>query len=422
MIVQIEKVTRVRAHFNAPPSKSLTHRAFITASLGVGDSVIRRPLQAADTAITRDSLTRWGVPIEETKDGVLIKGCAGVLRCGGNSRIDVRDSGTSMRFLTSLALLCKTTVILEGSPRMHERPIGPLVQALNILGAHITYQGKEGYPPLRISGSFRGGEVVVSGRESSQFISSLLLASPYAEEDVTITCPEIPVSRSYIDSTLSVMDRFGASFEHREYTWYRVKAGMPYRGTDFTVEGDWSSSAYFLAIPAVCGGTVSVHGLDPDSTQGDRLFLDSLVAMGCSVRWENGSVSVSKESALTGIHIDMSSAPDIVPILCVVAACANTPSILTGVRHLRLKESDRIRAISDMLRVCGAGVETEDDSITIIPAPLHGGVIDPRNDHRIVMSAAILGLGTGGITVLHAECVNKSFPAFWSMLQEAGLG
>jgi 3-phosphoshikimate 1-carboxyvinyltransferase len=421
MIVHIEKHEGVHTVFQAPPSKSMTHRAFILGSLAMGNSLIRQPLHSEDTTVTRRILMDWGVHFADTMEGMEIRGTTGVFHCSPESRIDVQDSGTSMRFCTSLALLCHAPVIMDGSPRMQERPIGPLVDALNALGGEISYLGRKGYPPLHIAGMLRGGEAEISGKESSQYISSLLLTAPYSAEDVTIRCKNMPVSRSYIDITLSIMEQFGAVCEREDYLFYYIRAGVPYQGRTYTIEGDFSSGAYFMAIPAICGGSVLVKGLDSSSTQGDRIFLDILSSMGCTVRWKKEGVEVSREGTLQGVQVNMSSAPDSVQTVCVVAAVAQSPTTISGVAHLRLKESDRLKAIVKVLRLFGAGAKVTDDSITIFPAPLHGCVVDPGNDHRTAMSAAILGLGVGGVTILQAECVNKSFPEFWSQLQKAGL-
>jgi 3-phosphoshikimate 1-carboxyvinyltransferase len=421
MRVRIPKQDAVHATFQAPPSKSGTHRAFITASLAKGNSFIQRPLYSNDTEVTRRTLAAWGVSISDTPDGVSVRGSEGILHCTPDQRMDMQDSGTTMRFCVSLALLCHNPVILDGSTRMRERPVGPLVRALNTLGARIVSLEREGYPPLRIEGVLKGGEVVISGKESSQYISSLLLAAPYATDDVTLRCEEIPVSRSYIDITLSIMQHFGVVCERDGYLSYHVPSGSPYRGSNYVVEGDFSSAAYFMAIAAVCGGSVLVKGLDPSSTQGDRIFTDLLASMGCRVQWKMEGVEISRHDDLNGITVDLSSAPDIVQTVSMVAARASSPTTITGVAHLRLKESDRLRATAEILRKFGAEVRVTDDTITILPAVLHGGVVDPGNDHRTAMSAAILGLGIGGVTILQAECVNKSFPEFWSQLREAGL-
>jgi 5-enolpyruvylshikimate-3-phosphate synthase len=228
--IRIPKREAVHATFYAPPSKSGTHRAFIAGALAQGSSFIQCPLQSEDTDVTRSTLERWGIPFVPAEDGVTIEGCRGTFRCAPGSRFDMKDSGTSMRFFTSLALLCSTPVILDGSDRMRQRPIGPLVRALNAIGGKILFLGREGYPPLRITGELKGGKVVVTGKESSQYISSLLLAAPYAAEDISIRCEEVPVSRSYIDITLAIMEHFGAVVQREGYLSYQVQAATPYRG------------------------------------------------------------------------------------------------------------------------------------------------------------------------------------------------
>ncbi len=421
MIVRISRKRDVHARFRAPPSKSATHRAYIVAALARGTSSVQGPLQSDDTEVTRKILSEWGTVFTDRDDGVRIEGSGGVFHCPPGQKLDMRDSGTSMRFCSSLGLLCHTPVILDGSPRMRERPIGALVRALNTLGGRIRFLDREGYPPLCIEGNLQGGEVIMSGEESSQYISSILLAAPCAEEDITVRCEKIPVSRSYIDITLSIMRHFGARWEREGYLTYHVRSGDLYQGSHYEVEGDFSSAAYFLAIPAICGGSVLVGGLDPSSTQGDRIVLDILEAMGCGVRWTSEGVEVSREGNLEGVQVDLSSAPDLVQTLCMVAACARSPTTITGVGHLRLKESDRLEAIGKILRDFGAGVRIDNETITVMPARLHGGVVDPGGDHRTAMSAAILGLGIGDVMILQAECVRKSFPEFWDRLREAGL-
>ncbi|MGB8891745.1 MAG: 3-phosphoshikimate 1-carboxyvinyltransferase, partial [Methanoregula sp.] len=189
-----------------------------------------------------------------------------------------------------------------------------------------------------------------------------------------------------------------------------------YTGCTYVIEGDYSSASYFFALAAICGGKVTVNDLTPDSVQGDRLLLGALTKMGCHVTWSHTSVTVENEGILSGITIDMSSSPDTVQTLCMVAAVAKTPTVITGIGHLKYKESDRLAVTAERLRQLGAFAETDGNRIIIRPAPLHGGTIDPANDHRTAMSFAILGLGIGGVSITGAECVNKSFPAFWTML------
>jgi 3-phosphoshikimate 1-carboxyvinyltransferase len=272
-----------------------------------------------------------------------------------------------------------------------------------------------------VAGRLRGGDVVVDGSLSSQFISALLMAAPCGEGDLALTIRPPPVSRSYLDITAGVMASFGAAPEREGYTRFRVKAGDGYRGRTYRIEGDFSSASYFLGMGAVCGGRVRVENLDPSSPQGDRRFPDILEEMGCRVRWRGGGTLLESDGSLSGIDVDMSGSPDTVQTLCAVAAFARGPTRIRGIGHLRLKESDRIDATAKALRSLGGDMRVEGDAVTVHPGPLHGGLVDPAGDHRTAMAFAVVGLGTGGVTIRDAECVSKSYPKFWDPLREAGL-
>jgi 3-phosphoshikimate 1-carboxyvinyltransferase len=416
MIVTPLLTGRVDRAFTAPPSKSYTHRALIAGALGSGTTKIFNPLFAEDTRLTVNALRTLGVSISITPNEIIITGSGGRFSNPKETRLDLDNSGTSLRLLTSLALLCRHPVILTGSQRMQERPIAPLANALLALGGSVTFLKNEGYPPLKVGGRLQGGGVTVDGTISSQFISSILLVAPCAEREVDLTIPGSLSSRSYLDITLDVMQTFGAQVIRDGYTRFTVSNRASYSGTNFSVEGDYSSASYFFAIAAICGGRVTVKNLRADSVQGDRRFPDALRAMGCTVTYEKERVTVERTGDLHGITIDMSTSPDTVQTLCMVAAMATTPTIITGIHHLKFKESDRITGTAERLRSLGGDVGVEEDRITIRPTLLHGAIIDPDNDHRTAMSFAVLGLGIGGITITHAECVNKSFPGFWEML------
>jgi 3-phosphoshikimate 1-carboxyvinyltransferase len=416
MIVTPEKIAGIDHTFTAPPSKSYTHRALIAGALAEGKTTIFRPLEAEDTRLTTGALRSLGVIIEDQPGRILVTGCNGSLPNRRPTTLDLDNSGTSLRLLTTLALLCQYPVTLTGSARMQERPIGPLASALPLLGGTVEFLKKDGYPPLRVSGNLLGGPVVIDGSMSSQFISSILMAAPYAQHPVNVVIPAPPASASYLDITLSVMEAFGAKVERTGYERFVVSTADRYKGRRYTVEGDYSSASYFFALAAICGGKVTVNNLAPASVQGDRRFLDALQAMGCTVRYGTKSVTVEMCGELHGITFDMSTSPDTVQTLCMVAAGASTPTTITGISHLKFKESDRINGTADRLRALGGDVTVGDDWITIRPALLHGGTIDPANDHRTAMSFAVLGYGIGGVTIQDAECVNKSFPQFWDQL------
>jgi 3-phosphoshikimate 1-carboxyvinyltransferase len=416
MIVTPSRVENVNLEMTAPPSKSYTHRALIAAALAEGKTTIFRPLEAEDTKLTAGALRSLGVVMEEQPKRIIVTGCKGTLPNRRPTTLNLDNSGTSLRLLTTLALLCQYPVTLTGSTRMQERPIGPLAGALTALGGSVEFLQKEGYPPLRVSGKLLGGPVVIDGSMSSQFISSILMAAPYAQKEVEVIIPAPPASASYLDITLSVMESFGAKVERTGYERFKVSNADHYKAQRYTVEGDYSSASYFFALAAICGGKVTVKNLSPDSVQGDRRFLDALQAMGCTVTYGTKSVTVENSGELRGITFDMTTSPDTVQTLCMVAAAASTPTTLTGIGHLKFKESDRISSTAERLRLLGGDVQVSDDRITIRPAPLHGGSIDPANDHRTAMSFAILGCSIGGVTIQNAECVNKSFPGFWEQL------
>jgi 3-phosphoshikimate 1-carboxyvinyltransferase len=416
MIITPPRTGSVDLAVTAPPSKSYTHRALIAGALASGTTILLQPLFAEDTRLTLNALRMLGVSITVNPDEMIIEGCNGRFPTEKTTVLDLDNSGTSLRLITSLALLCRHPLILTGSQRMQERPIGPLAQALLHLGGTVEFLRNEGYPPLKVSGHLQGGSVVADGTISSQFISSLLLAAPYAETALEVVIPSPPASQSYLDITLDVMQVFGAKVTRDGYARFCVSNLVKYVGRTYAIEGDYSSSSYFFAIAAICGGRVTVKNLLPDSVQGDRRFLDALRLMGCTVTYSGNSVTVERRGDLRGIAFDMSSSPDTVQTLCMVAAVAKTPTTIIGISHLKFKESDRISSTSGLLKSLGGNVEADGDRITICPSPLHGGMIDPDNDHRTAMSFAVLGMGIGGITITDAECVSKSFPGFWDIL------
>ena len=421
MIVIPQRVQSVDLKMTAPPSKSYTHRALIAGALASGTTEIQNPLDADDTRLTAAALRALGVHVEDRKGTIHITGCDGEIPDTGDTVLDLDNSGTSLRLLASLALLCWHPVILTGSARMQERPIGPLADALSAIGGFVEFLKTPGYPPVRVSGKMEGGAVTIDGSVSSQFISSILMAAPYAGRDVDVTIPAPPASASYLDITVDVMQAFSGRVRRTGYERFVVSTKERYQGRTYAIEGDYSSASYFFAIAAICGGRVTVENLVPGSVQGDRRFLAALTAMGCRVIYGERAVTVERSGDLRGITFDMSASPDTVQTLCMVAAMAKTPTTITGIGHLKFKESDRITGTAERLRALGGHVDVGNDYLTITPAPLHGGTIEPANDHRTAMSFGVLGLGTGEITIMDAGCVNKSFPGFWDMLKRAGV-
>ncbi|MBP5475329.1 MAG: 3-phosphoshikimate 1-carboxyvinyltransferase [Methanomicrobium sp.] len=432
MDISVRKKADIDAVFTAPASKSFTHRAIIAAALSEGRTTIRNPLFSEDTEVTVNALRALGIAIECSPSEIVVEGCAGVMPQCVNQTIDCKNSGTSLRHLVTLSLLSPSKTVLTGTKRMQERPIGALCEALKGCGADIEYLGAAGCPPVSVNGGgFSGGRITIDASKSSQFVSSILICAPYAESAVELMPKGSVASRSYIDLTIAVMRTFGAEVDLTPNGIWKVMPAV-YKAPDgvYTVEGDYSSASYFFAAAAVCGGSVTVKGLNPDSVQGDRVFLAALSKMGCRVSVAScgdspgdPAIKVESDGNLNGIDIDMSSSPDIVQTLCAVCVFARSPSRIRGISHLRYKESDRIEAIRILTESCGCGFVLRDGVIEIIPSDggVHGFECDPNNDHRTAMSAAVIGLGCGDVLIRGAECVSKSFPDFWENLKEAGL-
>ena len=414
-ITEIAPKGPLDAEVTLPGSKSITHRALFCAALAEGTSGLSNALLCIDTHVSAMCLNTLGARIkaDERDSSFLVRGMSGVLREKGGW-LGVGECGTALRFLTALLTLgCGEFRLDCGEVK---RPIGDLADALNRSGCRIEYEQKEGYPPVCIhADGFPGGSITVSGNVSSQFASALLLVSPYAHSDTEITLTGGVASAPYIELTVEVMRAFGVDVSVAGNTYY-VPAGRGYGSAAFHVEGDASAATYFMAAAAICGGRVRANGAGKDSQQGDIRFAQLLAQMGCRV--SEAAHHIEVEGPITsGIEADMRDMPDAVPTLAAVACFAEGPTKITGVENLRLKESDRISALADVLGGLGAEVKTSDDAVEITPSKMRGGVVDPHGDHRIVMSAALVGLRIPGVAVRGAGCVAKSFPDFFAELK-----
>jgi 3-phosphoshikimate 1-carboxyvinyltransferase len=416
---EIGPAASIRGAVRVPGSKSLTLRALFVGGLARGSTVLRGALRSGDVKRMTAGLRALGAEVDPAReDGSLaIVGVDGSPK-RGPSAIDVGDCGTCMRLLLGAACLGEGIRTLDGTPRMRERPVGGLGRALARLGAGIEYPGNEGYPPVRVRArGLRGGDVEVDASASSQYLSALLLVAPFASGDLRIRAGETLPSRPYVDLSLEVMEAFGAEASREESGLWRVRAGRTYGGREFEVEGDWSSASYFLAAAAVCEGEVEIVGVRRTSRQGDAVFVGFLEALGCRARDTERGILLEGGPLRGELRLDLRDAPDIVPTAAVVAAFNRGRVEITGVPHLRLKESDRIRTVAEALRRIGVRVEERDDGLTVDGgATLHGARIDPRGDHRIAMSLAIAGLRVPGVSILDPGCVAKSYPSFFDDL------
>jgi 3-phosphoshikimate 1-carboxyvinyltransferase len=409
----------VEAVLILPGSKSYTHRALVAAGLAAGDSILTNALKAEDTELTAHALAQLGAGIDWQKTTIRVNGAGGRWR-PVSEPIHLGNSGTSMRFFTALAALGQGAYLLTGTDRLCQRPLGELLQALGQLGVRVASERGAGCPPVIVQGGLRGGRARLSGSVSSQYVSALLFIAPLAPEGVEIEITEELVSRPYVDLTLEVMEDFGISYFREGYRYFRVPGGQRYQARDYAIEADASSASYFWAAAAVTGGRVTISNLSPDSCQGDAAFPQVLARLGCTVESSPAGLTV-QGSALHGITVDMSAMPDLVPTLAVVAAFAKGETRITGVAHLRHKESDRLAAVVTELQKMGLEAQETADGLIIVGGAPRGAAIDTYQDHRIAMSFAVAGLKVPGVVINDPGCVAKSFPDFWQYWQKLAL-
>jgi 3-phosphoshikimate 1-carboxyvinyltransferase len=408
----------LRAVLTLPGSKSITHRALISGALATGESVLTNALAAEDTELTAQSLVRLGAGIDWQGTTVRVAGTGGRLQAV-EEPLYFGNSGTSHRFFTALVALGQGDYLLTGTPRLCERPVGELLAALKLLGVRAESQRGNGCPPVMVSGGLVGGRTLLSGRVSSQYLSALLLIGPLAPLGVEVEITGDLVSRPYVDLTLEVMAAFGISHYRRGYRFFQVPGGQSYQPQEYSVDADASSAAYFWAAAALTGGRVTVANLSVDSTQGDIDLLSVLARMGCRIESSPDGLTVVG-GPLSGLTVDMSGMPDQVPTLAVLAAFARGETVITGVGHLRHKESDRLAAVATELAKMGVTVQETADGLRILGSIPRGAVIDTYQDHRIAMSFAVAGLRTPGVAIRNPGCVAKSFPDFWDYWEKLG--
>jgi 3-phosphoshikimate 1-carboxyvinyltransferase len=401
-----------------PGSKSITNRALVCAALADGESVLTGALLSEDTEVMLECLRQLGIDVTTDLDNweMRVRGCAGRLPSDG-AELFVANSGTTIRFLTAVVATGNGKFRLFGIPRMRERPIGDLVDALSQLGADIQCESPGNCPPVVVRGNgLRGGHVSIRGDVSSQFLSGLLMAAPSAAGEVEIEVVGELVSRPYIDMTVDVMRKFGVDVEEQGSGCFKFHAGQVPHGCSFDIEPDASAASYFWAAAAICGGDVTVEGLSRDSTQGDVTFCDCLARMGCDVTYGESEITV-RGGALHGIDVDMNEISDTAQTLAAVALFADGPTTIRGVAHIRHKETDRIGDLARELRRLGSEVQEFDDGLEIAGGGLHGAEIETYNDHRMAMSLALAGLKIPGVVIKNPQCTAKTYPKYFTDLR-----
>ncbi len=418
-MIEIFPLKSLNAEITVPGSKYIANRVLIIAALAEGNSTIKNIPDNDDINNAITALKEFGVGIKKENNTVKINGTAGKLKLAENE-IDVGESGTLLRFITGFAALADGKTTITGSKRIQQRPVLELINSLEDLGIKSRALNN-GCPPVIIEeGTLKGGTTRIDGSVSSQFISSLLLSAPYAENDTEIIVENL-ASKSYVDMTLDLMGQFGVSVEREGYEKFRIKAGQKYISKEFTVPSDWSSANYFLAAAAIVPGVVKINGLDINSKHGEAKFADVLAGMGCKVNKGANYIQITGKNNLSAIEVDMSSMPDAVQTLAAVAAFSKGTTKIRNIGNLKYKESNRIKDTGAELKKLGLKASAGEDNLTIEGGKINPAVINPHNDHRMAMSFAIIGLKTG-IKIENPECVNKSFPGFWEKLKEIGAG
>lgn len=398
-----------------PGSKSLTNRALVAAALAEpGASRIIGPLLADDTAAMRAALRALGVLLDDVDEPWLVLGTGGRLTAPAGL-VDAGASGTTARFITAVAALAAGVTTIDGTARMRQRPIGPLVDGLMSLGVPI--RSRDGYPPVTVTGGhLAGGRVTVDSRLSSQFASALLLVAPLAADTVEVRLGGPVVSRPYLEGTVEVMGAFGAEVVVDGDTFTVAPTG--YRKAHFEVEADASAAVYPAVAAAITGGSVVIRGIPPTSIQPDLRVLDVLEQMGCAVSRQGDIIEVtgSPTGVLRAVDVDLSGAPDGAMAVAVAALFAEAPSRIGGLSTLRVKETDRLAALETEIRRVGGGARVEGDVLEVSPGPLRAAEVETYDDHRIAMAMALVGLVEPGIVIRNPGTVSKTWPGYFDML------
>lgn len=425
------RITPISHELNAtvrvPGSKSLTNRALLIASLANGTTHLTNALFSDDSRYFAKALQTLGfdVQLDEANFSMTVTGLGGKIPAK-RAELFIGNAGTAARFLSAFLTLGDGEYILDGEPRMRERPIGDLVEALVQLGCDIqslekVESGKSICPPVKINASgLRGGKTKIAGDISSQFLSALLMTAPYAQSPIVVELTTDLNSKPYVDMTIAIMQDFGVEVERNGYQSFTIPISnyqLPI--SNYPIESDASAASYFFAAPAICGGTVKVENISRRSVQGDVNFLDVLAQMGCEIKEDDNSILVTRSSSLHGVDIDMRDIPDTAQTLAAIAPFADSPTRIRGIASARVKETDRVHATCTELARLGVQVEEHEDGMTIHPTfNLQPANVQTYNDHRMAMAFSLIGLRFDGVTIENPSCVSKTFPNFFEVLAQ----
>ncbi len=418
MKLTIEK-SDIKGTVNAPPSKSYTHRAIAIAALSK-KATVNNPLISEDTKATMRASEAFGAIIESKEGSLVIKGFDGKPKTPDNV-IDVANSGTTLRIMTAVASLAEGATVLTGDASIRTRPNTPLLNALNDLGAETFSTRNNGMAPIVVRGKMRGGQVYIDGSISSQFISALLIACPFARKETKVMIKGELKSRPYVNITIEMLKNSGAKIIPDGPGTFIIPPEQEYYMSSYNVPGDFSSASYMMAAGALCGD-VTIRNLYP-TEQGDSVLIDILGQMGAQISWDKkkGEVKVRK-SNLTNITIDVGKTPDLVPTLAVLGAASEGTMIIENAEHVRYKETDRLHAMTVELKKMGVDIKEEKDRLIIKGGAIRGAEVHGWDDHRIVMALAVAGMVAGGTTIDTVESVSISYPGFFDDLRNIGAG
>ena len=411
----------ISATIEIPGSKSATNRALILAALASTPSTLRKPLHSRDSSLMVAGLRALGTEISEAPNGDLT---INPKRFIGPAKVDVGNAGTVMRFLPPVAALATGAISFDGDPRSHERPLGPIIAALENLGVQIEHGGRYSLP-LQINGNGEliGGEIDIDASTSSQFISALLLVAPSTKKGITVrhVGKHLP-SQPHIDMTIQMLKQFGAqvvvSKSSEGFPQWQVSP-CELKGVDLIIEPDLSNAAPFMAAAMICGGEVTIKNWPKETAQPGDQLREIFTKMGAQISFEGSDLKVKGTGEINGIDIDLHDVGELTPSIAAVAALAKTPSSLRNIAHLRLHETDRLAALATEINALGGDVDEEESALHISPAPLHAGIFHTYEDHRLATAGAMLGLVIQGIDVENIETTKKTLPDFagqWSRL------
>ena len=414
-VLELKPARRAGGTVPLPGSKSISNRVLLLAALAAGDTEVTGLLDAEDTLLMRKALSALGVSF----DRETVLGVAGPFPIK-RAKLSLGNAGTAFRPLTAALAMCGGEYELSGVARMHERPIGDLVDALRAVGARIDYAGKEGFPPLAIHpGKIDVDQRLrVKGDVSSQFLSALLMALPLTGKTARVDVIGELISKPYVEITLNVMRRFGLEVRRDGWKSFEVQGQTYVSPGKVFVEGDASSASYFLAAGALGGGPVRVEGVGRGSIQGDVRFTEVLERMGAKIAFADGWIEASGGQPLKAIDLDLNHIPDAAMTAAVLALFADGPSTIRNIGSWRVKETDRIAAMATELRKLGAGVEEGRDFLKITPGKLKSNVaVDTYDDHRMAMSFSLVALGGVPVRINDPQCVAKTFPDYFAALR-----